>query len=407
MTGKEILSKNNPDTSEESYLEVLQDIHSISTELESLYKQYTIGLKSLSEELSEEKSKHRLYQLEISDNHETIQTLSDQIDHLQKDRQKRIEVIYLLNKKLSQAQSQDQLKEITPNTEVFSVSEPQIEQISNSSPTQPPEIMIVYESNHQEKLLLIEQFKKDFISFLLDSKKFLLRSKSVHTDIEVYGRLIEKEIKEVNIYKKELMKNKKGGRWLIKMWNFLWGKNEENQNPEVLKKLEVIENHLQSYSNKFNEVSESMKEKDERDKKTESYLEKMSNLHAELKKIEEYYEEELDALKAKLNKYKQKEVELQKEVSLLNKNLTEKQVPLTSEREKELEKELETLRKQLQSQSNKKNNMYQQMKNQASTENKKSQTEQMSNPEYEKYGSVPMPNESKKTMFDPRRYNRS
>jgi chromosome segregation ATPase len=219
--------------------------------------------------------------------------------------------------------------------------------------------------------------------------------------------LIEKEIKEVNIYKKELTKNKKGGRWLIKMWNFLWGKNEENQNPEVLKKLEVIENHLQSYSNKFNEVSESLKEKDERDKMTESYLEKMSNLHAELKKIEEYYEEELDALKTKLNKYKQKEVELQKEVSLLNKNLTEKQVPLTSERENELEKELETLRKQLQSQSNKKNNMYQQMKNQASKENKKSQTEQMSNPEYEKYGSVPMPNESKKTMFDPRRYNRS
>ncbi|MBM7586921.1 chromosome segregation ATPase [Bacillus pakistanensis] len=404
MTDKEMLFEN---TSGESYLEVLQDIHSISSDLESLYKQYTNRLKNLSEELAAEKSKHRLYQFEISDNHETIQTLSEQINHLQEDRQKRIETIYLLNKQLSQTKTQVQLKENSPKTEESSVTRPQIGQLSDRPPTQPPEIMIIYESNYQEKLLLIEQFKRDFISFLLDSKKFLLRSQTVYTDIEAYGQLISNEMKEVNLYKQEFIKKQKGGRWIIKMWNFLWGKSEENINPEVLKKLEVIESHLQSYSNKFKEVSESMKEKEERDKKTELYLEKMSSLHAELKKIEEYYEEELEALKTKLNEYKQKEVELQKEVSLLNKNLTEKQEPTTSEREEELEKELEILRKKLQSQSNKKNNMFQQMKNTANLENKKSQTEQMSNPEYEKYASVPMPNESKKTIFDPRRYNRS
>jgi chromosome segregation ATPase len=282
------------------------------------------------------------------------------------------------------------------------------EQKIDSVSTTVPEIVIFYENNHQERLLLFEQYKKEFLSFLLEFQTFLLHSGSVYWDMEAYCRLTEKQIDEIKMYRSKLLQKQKEERWLNKVWNFLWGKSEEERNPEIWKKLDAIEEHLYFFSNKFKEVSESMKDTEERNKETQRYLEKMSTLHTELEKIEEYYEEELNALKTRITEYKQKEADLEKEVSLLNKHLSEKQEQDQEKREieEQLESEIENLRKQIQLQSNKKNQLLEKMKEQSNTEKRKNQPENIVNPEYEKYGTMPMATESKKTMFDPNRYSR-
>jgi chromosome segregation ATPase len=123
-----------------------------------------------------------------------------------------------------------------------------------------------------------------------------------------------------------------------------------------------------------------------------------------LKKIEGYYEEEIQALKTQLDEYKQKESELESQLSMLNKTYKDNS-KTPSVRESELEEELKKLRSEIQAQSNKKNDLFKRMK-QPSTPPKPKTIQ--SNPEFDQFGTgtIPLAAESKKTMFNPNNYLR-
>ena len=182
------------------------------------------------------------------------------------------------------------------------------------------------------------------------------------------------------------------------MWKLLWGKEEENNHGELLKKLDLIEEQLNLYSSKFNEVKQSLNLVNKREENTQNFLQKMSDLHAELRKTEEHHEEKLNALKAQVEKFKQREADFERQITLLDeKNKANENE--RNQRELKLEKELVKLREDLKSQSNKKNELYNKMKHQ------KKQAPQM-NSQFDEYGNIPMSSESKRTMFNPNKYIR-
>ncbi|QHE61364.1 hypothetical protein FHE72_10225 [Rossellomorea vietnamensis] len=82
---------------------VMHDIHLLSEELESLYHHYSTRIKNVSEELSRERSKQKVYQLEIAENHHTIQMLTEQIEYLLQE----VEVRHELYIQLQQNETMD------------------------------------------------------------------------------------------------------------------------------------------------------------------------------------------------------------------------------------------------------------------------------------------------------------
>ncbi|WRP08522.1 hypothetical protein U9J35_10290 [Rossellomorea aquimaris] len=383
------------------YPELMNDIHMISEEIQSLYNHYSKRIKNVSEELSRERSKHLVYQSEIAENHHTILMLTEQIEFLLQN----IEMKYELDLELQQELMKKSLSEETelPNDKNFQVAYKE-ESIQDNSkdvhlaPTPIPEVKIFYESAQGYMKSPLEKIKNEAISLLIEANEYFMSEKKILFEVEVYNNVFVNLIDWLRMHRKQYMRPIKE-RWYTIVWKFLWGKEEENNHPEILKKLNLIEEQLVSHSMKFNEVKETLIKSNESEETTKSYLQKISVLNDELKKIEEYYEDELHSLKDQLEDYKQREKDLEKEVSLLNQKYTGNQKE-KSNREAEMEKELDKLKKDLQSRSNKKKEIYQNMKQQ-----QKKQASHV-NPQFDEYGNIPMASESKRTMFNPNKYMR-
>ncbi|TMU87711.1 hypothetical protein FGG79_06240 [Bacillus sp. BHET2] len=391
----------------EGHSEVLHDIHSISYELESLYNHYSRRIKNVSEELSRERTKHKIYQFEIAENHYTIQTLTEQIEYLLQE----VEVKHELYLQLQQYQREKVIQDDKGLTTI-SASEMEVvkddlllenslwEMTESLPPATIPEIRVIYESTRWEKKSQLENVKNDVISLLIEVNRFFVSNRDRSIYVEKYNDAFFTHLEWIQVKRKKFS-NIKRDRWYTTVWRFLWGKEDENNHPEILKKLDLIEQQLVSYSTTFNEVKKALDMGGEREETTQGYLKKMGALHEQLKKIEGYYEEELETLKNQLEDFKQREIDLERQVNLLNEKGNSGQ-KVKSQREVEMEQELDSLRKDLQSQSNKKNELYNKMKQQSTITSKKPQR----NAQFEEYGSIPMDSDSKRTMFNPNKYIR-
>ena len=398
--------ESKPDSWKEG-LEVLNDIHIISEELESLYNHYSRRIKSVSEELSRERGKHKVYQSEIAENHHTIQMLTAQIEYLLQDIERKQQLYIHLQNELKEESFRDHLSEeinsvITkPEAPVEDIHEEDLWEVSDYIlPTAIPEIRVIYESTHSQKKSLLENVKNEAISLLVEANEYFVSGSNKSIEVEVYSNAFPTYLEWIRKQRKQYTVGI-NERWYSKMWKYLWGKEEENNHPEILKKLDLIEEQLVSYASKFNEVKESLNQSNSREETTQNYLQKISQLHDQLKKIEGHYEEELHALKDQIEEFKQRESDLKRQMTLLNEKYTGKQKE-RNQREIELEQELVKLRQGLKSQSNKKNDLYNKMKQQNSV---KKQTPQV-NPQFEEYGNIPLASEAKRTMFNPNKYIR-
>ncbi|MDX8343968.1 hypothetical protein [Rossellomorea sp. YZS02] len=356
----------------------------------------------MSEELSRERSKHKVYQLEIAENHHTIQMLTEQIDYLLQNLEVKHELYIQLKHELKKETLHDELKEISSGNKIRedndeSMFEGDFSGVSDRTfPSPIPEIRVIYESTHNQKKSLLERIKNDALSLLVDANRCFLPGSKSSIEVEEYSNTFHTQLEWLRKQRKQYTVGK-NERWYSKMWRFLWGK-EENNHPEILKKLDLIEEQLVSYSSKFNEVKESLNMGNTREEITQSFLQKTSDLHDELKKIEEHYEEELHALKSQIEDFKQRESHFERQMALLDEKSKTKQSE-KNQREIELEQELMKLRQDLKSQSNKKNDLYNKMKQQ------KKQAPQV-NTQFEEYGNIPMSSDSKRTMFNPNKYIR-
>jgi hypothetical protein len=380
--------------------ELMNDIHMISEEIESLYNHYSRRIKNVSEELSRERSKHLVYQLEIAENHHTILMLTEQIEFLLQNIEMEFEFDLQLQQELMKKSLSHEHELTNDNYAQVAYKEESIHDNSKDvylAPTPIPEVKVFYESAQSHMRSPLEKIKNGAISLLIETNEYFLSEKKKSAEVEVYKNAFVPLIDWLRMHRKQYMRPIKE-RWYTIVWKFLWGKEEKNNHPEILKKLNLIEEQLVSYSMKFNEVEETLKKNNEKEDTTKSYLQKIGLLNDELKKVEEYYEDELHLLKNKLEDYKQREKDLEKEVSLLNEKYTGKQKE-KSNREVEMEKELDKLRKDLQSHSKKKNEIYKNMKQQ------KKQVPHV-NPQFDEYGNIPMASESKRTMFNPNKYIR-
>ncbi|PFG06635.1 hypothetical protein [Bacillus sp. es.034] len=387
--------------------EVLNDIHMISEELEALYNHYSRRIKSVSEDLSRERGKHKVYQSEIAENHHTIQVLTEQIEYLLQDIERKQQLYIHLQNELKEESFRDHLSEeinsvITkPEAPVEDIHEEDLWEVSDYIlPTAIPEIRVIYESTHSQKKSLLENVKNEAISLLVEANEYFVSESNKSIEVEVYSNAFPTYLEWIRKQRKQYTVGI-NERWYSKMWKYLWGKEEENNHPEILKKLDLIEEQLVSYASKFNEVKESLNQSNSREETTQNYLQKISQLHDQLKKIEGHYEEELHALKDQIEEFKQRESDLERQMTLLNEKYTGKQKE-RNQREIELEQELVKLRQGLKSQSNKKNDLYNKMKQQNSV---KKQTPQV-NPQFEEYGNIPLASEAKRTMFNPNKYIR-
>ncbi|QHE61365.1 hypothetical protein FHE72_10230 [Rossellomorea vietnamensis] len=264
-------------------------------------------------------------------------------------------------------------------------------------PASIPEIRVIYESIQSDMKTNLEQLKNRAISLLIETNEYYLLEKKKAIEVEMYHNAFITLLEWLQVQRKRYIGRNKE-RWSTEVWNFLWGKEEGNNHPEILKKLDLIEEQLLSYSAKFNDVKETLAKNTEREETTQKYIQKMGALQDEIKKIEGLYEDEIHSLKNQLEDFKQREKDLERQISLLNEKYTGKQKE-KSQREVELEQELNRLRKDLQSQSNKKNELYNKMKQQ------KKQAPQV-NPQFDEYGHIPMASEAKRTMFNPNKYIR-
>ncbi|MCR8848725.1 hypothetical protein NQ095_09935 [Rossellomorea sp. SC111] len=388
--------------------DIINDIQVLSNDLEALYTHYSNRIRNVSEELSRERSKHRVYQLEIAENHHTIQTLTEQIDYLLQEMEVKHELFIQIQKQvdldsLSAGEtlfdkSQDKRTTLTVETDTQ-------EGIKSESdipfpPSFIPEIRVIYESHSSEGKSSLESLKNKVILLLMEANRYFLLEGKESNEFEMFQHAFHVYIDWLQMQKHKL-KGQKNERWHHKVWKFLWGKEEENNHPEIIKKLDLIEDHLMSYSDKFNEVKDSLDQNKKRAETTQDYLNQMNALYEELKTVEGFYEEKILGLKAQVEECKQRENELERQVELLNDKYSGKQKE-KNQRESELEKELTQLRKELQAQSNKKNELYNKMKQQSSA---KKQAPQV-NPQFDEYGNIPMSSDAKRTMFNPNKYMR-
>jgi hypothetical protein len=383
------------------YPDLMNDIHMISEEIQSLYNNYSKRIKNVSEELSRERSKHLVYQSEIAENHHTILLLTEQIEFLLENIEMNYELDLQLQQELIRISLSDETELINDKNFQVAYKEERIHDNSKDvhfAPTPIPEIKVFYESAQVYMKSPLEKIKNEAISLLIEANEYFLSEKKILFEVEVYNNAFVTLIDWLRMHRKQYMRPIKE-RWYTIVWKFLWGKEEENNHPEILKKLNLIEEQLVSHSMKFNEVKETLIRSNKSEETTKSYLQKIGVLNDELKRIEEYYEDELHSLKNQLEDYKQREKDLEKEVSLLNEKYTGKNKE-KSNREVEMEKELDKLKKDLQSRSNKKNEIYQNMKQQ-----QKKQVPHV-NPQFDEYGNIPMASESKRTMFNPNKYMR-
>ncbi len=382
------------------YAHYLNDIHALSSEIDSFYTHYAKRIKDLSEALSKEKSKEKLYQIEIAGNHETIQILNNQLQSLQRQlnnnkKEHRIGKINTIKSQENESVLQignidnpDNTKEIVKPIPVS---------------TRPVEISVIqYNDLHDEKDLM-RHLKNEFITLIIHSHYNPANYKQHFSLIDMYIDFIYREMEMLNYIKEDYLRKKTFKRWMVKMWNFFWGKEQTNSS-EVIKRLENIEKQLLSYANQYEELKKTFEAANEHEDMSSRNLSQMNQLKEELKDIEEYYEGEIQSLKQKLNSYQLKESDLLNEISKLNESMNANNGDGESlAKEIELNRELEKLRKQLKAQSNNNNELYKKLKPQSK---KKLNEDQLLNKEFEEYGHIPLPDQSKRTMFDPNKYNR-
>jgi hypothetical protein len=396
--GEQTMNIHNTNQGDDSeFQKLLTDFHTISNDIECLYDSYSKRLKDASEEISKEKSKRGLYEIEISVNHETIEVLMSQIEYLLKERKQRKKRIVEM-KQLLDRDHFNQLNQIHEDPPVEFSYDKQIEKELTQNPVKLSEVRIIYEDELSERKHLQEQLIKNMLNFSLSNRPHFFDKLVTGVGCTSMVKLIEKDLDLINELKLRCVKKE---RWYLKMWRFIWGKQEENQ-PEILKKLNKIEEQLVEYKGKFNEVNETLLNIQAVADLEENNVSKMNIMHKELQRIEEFYEEEMEVLKSQLDAYKQREAELEEKLTMMDQTYSHSQMN-SSNREVELEEELKKLRKELQSNSNKKKDLYKKMK----TTSSEIQTIQM-NPEYEEYekGTIPMQSDSKKTMFNPSKYIR-
>jgi hypothetical protein len=385
------------------YKSLLDDFHLLSSEIESLYHSYSKRMKNASEEISKQKTKQGIYKTEITGNHETIEVLLAQIDYLLMERNQNMQRIGEINRFLHNKIDVEAIKGPGEETRAEPAVNPVEEETLPPFKENIPEIRIIYESNLTENKNRADQLTKKMLDLFIDSTatKMAGRPKG-EGDLRFFILMIEKDLELLDSLKKQCEKKE---RWYKKVWRFLWGKPEEVYHPEVMKKLNKIEEQLVEYSTKFSEVNKVMAYQAVSSDSENHYYEKMNKMHEDLKKLEEFYEEELDALRSRLDEYKRRESELEAKLSLIDETYTDTKEN-ASRREEELEKELKRLRYELQAQTNKKNDLYSKMK-QSPASTKPLIPE--SNPEFDKYGkgNIPIPTESsRKTMFNPTKYIR-
>jgi hypothetical protein len=385
------------------YKSLLDDFHLLSSEIESLYHSYSKRMKNASEEISKQKTKQGIYKTEITGNHETIEVLMAQIDYLLMERDQNMQRIGEINRFLHEKIDVETIKGPGEEPRDKPTVNPVEEETLPPFRENIPEIRIIYESNLTENKNRVDQLTKEVLDLFIDCTEIKMAERPKEQgELRFFILMIEKDLELLDSLKKQCVIKE---RWYKKVWRFLWGKPEEVYHPEVMKKLNKIEDQLVEYSTKFSELNKVMSDQTVNSDCENQYMEKMNKIHEELKKLEEFYEEELDALRSRLDEYKRREAELESRLSLIDETHIDNKEN-ASRREVELEEDLKRLRSELQSQSNKKNNLYNKMKHNSSL-TKPQITE--SNPEFEKYGkdNIPIPTESsRKTMFNPTKYMR-
>lgn len=345
-------------------LKALDDIRVISEEVESLFGELT-------ERGPGRMEKARMQ--EEADGRRIVESLQAQLKEWKTREREQGEVILVLKRKM------EQLKE--------KIHHDRVARVKPSSPSVEV-IMIENKGPHMLKAVKERVMK---VVYEAPSRNSFVRidCDSMLMGLETNKKMVELFYKQMNSYTE---------RWRYTMWNFLSGKEHAEMNAEVLQRLEEIDEQLRAYSSKFMEVKEAIAEQQSRNDSAQNHLTEVKKIQEEINKIESYYEEEIQSLKQQIVHFKEREGELQREITLLHDQ--QKNAPKQSARELELEAEVESLRSKIKQQSNKKNDLYKQMKTQ-----KKEEVPQV-NPEFDEYGNIPLPSDSKRTMFNPQKYFR-
>jgi hypothetical protein len=196
------------------YPEVMNDIHLISEELESLYNHYSRRIKNVSEELSRERSKHRLYQFEIAENHHTIQMLTEQIDYLLQDMELKHEIYLQLQHDIKQGSipyESELINEATnkPENVDDSISGNSLWEVNDHLlPTAIPEIRVIYESTLSHKRSILEGVKNDVISLLMEANEYFLSESKRSIEVELYANAFAAQLVWIRQQYKQYMKGK-------------------------------------------------------------------------------------------------------------------------------------------------------------------------------------------------------
>ena len=342
----------------------LDDIRVISEEVESLFG-------DLAERGQGHMEKARMQ--EEADGRRVVESLQAQLKEWKTREREQGEVILVLKRKM------EQLKEKIHQ-----------EQVTGVKPS-PPSVEVIMIENKGPQML--KEVKERVLKFVYEAPA---RNSIVRIDCDAMLMGLETNKRMVELFNKQL--NSYTERWRYVMWNFISGREHAEMNAEILKRLEEIDEQLREYSSKFIEVKGVIAEQQSRNDSAQNHLTEVKKIQEEINNIETYYEEEIQSLKQQLDHFKEREGELEREITLLHDQ--KQKAPKQSARELELESEVEALKSRIKQQSNKKSDLYNQMKSQ-----KKAEVPQV-NPEFDEYGNIPLPSDSKRTMFNPQKYFR-
>lgn len=351
------------DKGEGEALKALGDIKLISEEVESLFG-----------ELAEHDPARieRARMQEEAGGRRVVESLQAQLKEWKTREREQGEVILTLKRKM------EQLKETIHQ-----------ERVKGGGPSTPPVEVIMIENKGPEMLKAV---KERLVKLVYETPS----SSVVRIDCGGILMGLETNIKMVELFYQQLKSHSE--RWRYTMWHFLSGREHAEMNVEILRRLEEIDEQLREYSAKFTEVKGAIAEQQSINESAQNHLTEVKKIQEEINKIETYYEEEIQSLKQQIDHFKEREGELEREITLLHDQ--QQSAPKQSARELELESEIEALKSRIKQQSNKKNDLYNQMKSQ-----KKAEVPQV-NPEFDEYGNIPLPSDSKKTMFNPQKYFR-
>ena len=197
----EVMNKMNEEESKsQEFTGVLKDVHLISEELESLYNHYSNRIRKVSEELSKEQSKHKVYQLEIAENHHTIQMLTEQIEYLLQNLEMKHELNIQLQNELKKVSLHVESKEISKVTSIRDdphevTSDVDFKGVSDHTcPSPIQDLRVIYDSTQIHKKSELERIKNEVISLLVEANEYFVPENNKSIEMEVYSNAFSEQL---------------------------------------------------------------------------------------------------------------------------------------------------------------------------------------------------------------------